>query len=96
MKTSELRKIIKEELKFVLAQGSYGTKNLRISGKLVDIDSIKLDGVDANDYPDMTDSYATSAAFKDGTELTDADLGRLNKTYAGTIFDLARQSVMEE
>ena len=55
MKTSELRKIIKEELKFVLAEGSYGTKNLRISGKLVDIDSIKLDGVDANDYPDMTD-----------------------------------------
>lgn len=48
-----------------------------INGKEVDLRSVEMD-VNKSDYPDFCDSFATTAWFEDGTELTDAEMDELN------------------
>jgi hypothetical protein len=61
----------------------------------IDYDSIEVDGVDTNDYPDFTDAYIAAANFADGTSLTDEELDQLNDEMADEIHDLAYQSLLE-
>lgn len=56
-------------------------------------ESIEVDGVDKRDYPDMADSYCSYAEFKDGTPLTDEQLGIFTDTYSETIQEIARNKV---
>ena len=61
----------------------------------VDYDSIEIDGIDTDDYPDFVDAYIAAANFEDGTPLTDEELDQLNDEMAGEIHDLAYQSLFE-
>jgi hypothetical protein len=44
----------------------------------VDYNSIEIDGVNPNDYPDYSDVYISHAEWKDGTPLTNEELNKLN------------------
>ena len=54
---------------------------IQVNGKKVNKNSIELDDVDHNDYPDYSDAYISSAEFEDGTELTPDELDELNDNY---------------
>jgi hypothetical protein len=43
----------------------------------VRIDSIEIEGIDMEDYPDFCDAYADSAKFEDGTPLNSKQLEAL-------------------
>ena len=63
-----LMKLIREEL------GS----GIMIDGKEVRRNSIEIDGIDMNDYPDFSDAYIIAAKFVDGTELDEDQIEQLN------------------
>jgi len=56
-------------------------------------ESIKVEGVDKKDYPDCVDAFCSYAEFKDGTPLTDEQLGIFTDTYSETIQEIARSKV---
>jgi hypothetical protein len=46
-----------------------------------------VDGIDTRDYPDFCDAYISWAVWKDGTELTDAELDALNDDHRDFIHE---------
>jgi predicted NAD/FAD-binding protein len=45
---------------------------------LIDMDSLKVDGIDMEDYPDFCDAYFSEGFYLDGTELPDIVLEELS------------------
>ncbi len=45
-----------------------------LDGKQVNINSIEIEGIDMEDFPDFVDAYITYAEYKDGTPLTEKEL----------------------
>jgi len=58
---------------------------------IININSIQVDGIDREDFPDMCDSYASYAEFKNGRELSDEQLDDFNELHAETVQELARK-----
>lgn len=56
---------------------------LDLNGKMVDLNSIEVDGVDTNDAPDYVDSYVSYAEYVDGTPLSDKEIEMLERKYRG-------------
>ena len=44
----------------------------------IDLESVIIDGIYSNDYPDFADAYIGYATYKDGTELSLDELNELN------------------
>jgi hypothetical protein len=63
----------------------------------VDYNSIKIDGIEPDDYPDFVDAYVLSAEFEDGTPLSEEELQQLtDELYqSGELADMAAQSLYE-
>ena len=63
----------------------------------VNYNSIELDGIDSDDYPDFVDAYVISAEFEDGTPLSEEELQQLtDELYqSGQLADMAAQSLYE-
>jgi hypothetical protein len=63
----------------------------------VNYGSIKIGGVDSDDYPDFVDAYVISAEFEDGTPLSEEELDQLtDELYqSGELGDMAAQSLYE-
>ena len=63
----------------------------------VNYNSIELDGIDSDDYPDFVDAYVISAEFKDGTPLSEEELEQLTDELhqSGELADMAYQSLYE-
>jgi hypothetical protein len=63
----------------------------------VNYKSIKIDGIDPDDYPDFVDAYIVSAEFEDGTPLSEEELEQLtDELYqSGELGDMAAQSLYE-
>ena len=63
----------------------------------VNYNSIELDGIDSDDYPDFVDAYVISAEFEDGTPLSEEELEQLtDELYqSGELSDMAAQSLFE-
>lgn len=51
----------------------------------IDWDSVELDGIWADDFPDFSDAYLAYAEFYEGTPLTDAELDRASELHASKI-----------
>jgi hypothetical protein len=85
MKTSELKQIIKEEIKKVLNENSTHKeifdklKKVGIDYSTVDVEGIGSIDIDAED-PDTTGASVVSAKWKDGTPLTDVELNIVNES----------------
>lgn len=69
------------------------SQNIRINGKLVDKNSIEIDGVDYHDLPDFCDAYFSAASFVDGTELTEAELEELQNSHYDLLNEMAHESL---
>ncbi len=50
----------------------------RMLEKRVDRTTVKIGGIDPDDYPDFSDAFIESANWTDGTHLTDDELDRLS------------------
>ncbi len=61
---------------------------MNVKGKLVDGNSLELDGIDTTDYPDFADAFVVTAFFMDGTELTEHELELLQDNYPDRIYEL--------
>lgn len=61
----------------------------------VNYDSIEIDGIDTDDYPDFSDAYISYAEFEDGTPLTQQELERFEEENYGIVNDLAHDSLHE-
>lgn len=60
-----------------------------VNGKEVDRQSLEVDGVDANDYPDFSDAFVCKGFFKDGTKMSEDDLNEFNDTHSDVAQELA-------
>ena len=49
-------------------------EGITFNKKMVDINTLEVDGVDSKDYPDFCDAYFDFAEFTDGTVLTEGEL----------------------
>lgn len=54
---------------------------MTLNGKTVDKSTLHISGIRHYDAPDYVDAYYESAQYEDGTDLTDAELDRLNLIY---------------
>ena len=56
-------------------------RSVRITpnGKEVDINSLRVDGVDMADYPDFCDAYISSGQFMDGSEMSEDEIEILSE-----------------
>ena len=63
----------------------------------VNYNSIELDGIDSDDYPDFVDAYVISAEFEDGTPLSEEELEQLTDELhqSGELSDMSAQSLYE-
>jgi gamma-glutamylcysteine synthetase len=55
--------------------------------KEIDKNSIELSGLNFQDSPDFADAFIQSAAYKDGTELSEDELDVLNSNHADFVYD---------
>lgn len=46
--------------------------------KNINYNSVKVEGIDMNDYPDFTDAFITFAEYENGTELTENEMDKLS------------------
>lgn len=64
---------------------------IKFNGKKVDLNTLEVDGVDSNDYPDFVDSYITYAEYSNGKKLTDDELDDFTDQFP----DIAQELAME-
>ena len=70
---------------------------MNLRGRIVDKDSLEVDGVDKTDFPDFVDSFFSCGRYADGTELSDHDLDKLTEKYSEEIWQMAyERAVMYE
>ena len=79
-----------------LSEGDGPDDTIMIDGQAVDKDSIEIDGVDTQDYPDFADAFISSATFTDWTPLTTKQLDQLQDEYPELVHELAHQSLNED
>lgn len=73
-------------------------EEIAVNGKPVDINSIEIDGIDTDDYPDFVDAYIAYAEYEDGTPLTDGELQDFEAENYGLVNELIhdRQLFLQE
>ena len=54
----------------------------------IDINSVEIEQIEMNDFPDFCDAFISTANFKDGTELTEKEVETLNDEHYGLINEL--------
>lgn len=65
------------------------TMTVTVGGKVVDVGSIEIEGIDWRDYPDLCDVSVSAAEFEDGTPLTEDECWILFETYGSLIHSIA-------
>ena len=73
-------------------------EEVSLNGKPVDMQSIEIDGIDLNDYPDFVDAYIIAAEYEDGTPLSEEELLQFEEENYGLVGELIhdRQLYLEE
>jgi hypothetical protein len=56
--------------------------------KDLNIDSIEIEGIDLNDFPDFCDAFISYAETNDGRQLTISELDLLTETNSSLINEL--------
>ena len=61
----------------------------KLGGKKVDVlyNSIDIDQIDTNDYPDFVDAVAIHALDVQGNELTPEQLEEFNRVYTDIVYE---------
>lgn len=53
----------------------------------LDHSTIELEQIDTEDYPDFVDAHILYGMWKDGTELTEAELDLINEEYRDYVYE---------
>ena len=53
----------------------------------INLQSVEIDGIWPQDYPDFSDAYISYAEFKDGTPLDDDELNKASDWHADWVND---------
>lgn len=64
---------------------------MQLHGKLIDVKSLVVDGVDLNDWPDFCDTYFSEGKFTDGSDLNDSELDMLAIEYPEVLWDMTQE-----
>jgi hypothetical protein len=83
MTRNELKQLIREVIEEY--NDRYQDAPFTVDGKLVDTETIEIDGIDRKDYPDFADAYIASAQFADGAALNDQQIDKLNDIAYGWV-----------
>jgi hypothetical protein len=66
---------------------------VEVNSKEVDVDSLKVDGIDLKDHPDYSDAYISYGKFADGTEMSDDELDNIRDNYGELMHKLVWDTV---
>ena len=76
-----------------------GEKNMsfeiEVNGKLVNVRSIEIGGIDLADYPDFCDAYIEYAEFENGIPLNEMELNNLEEDYPELVHELAHDCFID-
>ena len=64
---------------------------VEVNGRLVNVASIEISGVDFDDYPDFCDTYVEYAEFENGIPLSELELEILEEDYPELVHELAHE-----
>ncbi len=62
-----------------------------MNNKQVNLNSIEIEDIDTNDYPDFVDAFVVYAEWDDGTEMTDREI--VENIDGNTLYDLILERV---
>ena len=74
---------------------TFNRDNIVIDGKQVNLNTIQIDGIDTNDYPDFVDAYIGNASFVDGTPLSDDQCLALSQNYPQIVSDNIQDQLID-
>lgn len=66
-----------------------------INGKVVDLDSLEVDGIDHDDHPDYSDAYFSYGQFVDGSEMSDDELETLTDQERWLVHEMVFDRIYE-
>jgi hypothetical protein len=74
---------------------TFNRDNIVIDGKQVNLNTIQIDGINTNDYPDFVDAYIGNASFVDGTPLSDDQCLALSQNYPQIVSDNIQDQLID-
>jgi hypothetical protein len=74
---------------------TFNRDDIVIDGKQVNLNTIQIDGIDTNDYPDFVDAYIGNASFVDGTPLSDDQCLALSQNYPQVVSDNIQDQLID-
>ena len=66
---------------------------MKLKGKLINLNSIEVAGIDMSDFPDFADAYVEAASYLDGTPLSDDEMDALQDKYPAEIHSIILDSI---
>jgi hypothetical protein len=77
-----------QKLAGIINESKVLNEAVTLDGKQVDINSIEIDNIDMEDFPDFSDAQISYAEYTDGTELSEDELMRLEDENYGITNEL--------
>ena len=77
-----------QKLAGIITESKVLSEAVTLDGKQVDINSIEIDNIEMEDFPDFSDAQISYAEFKDGTPLSEDELMRLEDENYGITNEL--------
>lgn len=69
--------------------------NILFEGRLVDISSLVIGGIDYQDFPDLCDIFVESGEYTTGEEMTDVELEQFQAQHSDLVYEMAYDFAME-
>ena len=67
------------------------SQSVKFKGKKVNIESLEIDGLDYDDYPQFSDAFFASGKYSSGQDMTDNDLDKFSDENPDLINRLATE-----
>jgi len=77
-----------QKLAGIITESKILSEAVTLDGKQVDINSIEIDNINMDDFPDFSDAQISYAEYTDGTELSGDELMRLEDENYGITNEL--------
>lgn len=77
-----------QKLAGIINESKVLNEAVTLNGKPVRINSIEINGIERDDYPDFSDAYISYAEYEDGTPLSEEELVALEDENYGLTNEL--------
>lgn len=61
---------------------------LMLNGKEIDVNTLQVENIRRDDFPDFVDAYLVEGEYADGTPLSDAELETLTCDHSGLVNEI--------